>query len=77
MISTKSGEIKVDGKKKKCTKTIVKLSDSDVRDIISDYIEAFEKDDKGKEIILNKLSGIIKILILYQTLIQYLILHQL
>lgn len=59
MISTKSGEIKVDGKKKKCTKTIVKLSDSDVRDIISDYIEAFEKDDKGKEIILNKLSGII------------------
>lgn len=59
MISTKSGEIKVDGKKKKYTKTIVKLSDSDVRDIISDYIEAFEKDDKGKEIILNKLSGII------------------
>lgn len=58
MISTKSGEIKVDGKKKKCTKTIVKLDDSDVRDIINAYIEAFEKDDEGKEILIDKVSKI-------------------
>ena len=60
MISAKSGEIKVNGKKKKCTKTIVKLDDSDVRDIINAYIEAFEKDDKGKEIIINKVSKIVE-----------------
>lgn len=58
MISTKSGEIKVDGKKKKCTKTILKLDDGDVRDIINAYIKAFEKDDEGKEIIIDKVSKI-------------------
>lgn len=58
MIKTKSGEIKVDGKDKKCTEVTVTLDSKDVQKIIEAYVDAFDSDDEGKDIIVEKASAL-------------------
>lgn len=58
MIETKSGEIKVDGKDKKCTEVTVTLDSKDVQKIIEAYVDAFDSDDEGKDIIVEKASAL-------------------
>lgn len=62
MIETKSGEIKVDGKDKKCTEVTVTLDSKDVQKIIEAYVDAFDSDDEGKDIIVEKASALTGIL---------------
>lgn len=57
MIETKSGEIKVDGKDKKCTEVTLKLDSKDVQKIVEAYLDTFDSDDEGKDIILEKASA--------------------
>lgn len=57
MIKTKSGEIKVDGKDKKCTEVTLKLDSKDVQKIVKAYLDTFDSDDEGKDIILEKASA--------------------
>ncbi len=61
MLKTGSGEIKVDGKTKKCNEVVLTLKDKDVQKIVKAYVEAFKDDKEGKEIIADKVFGIIDI----------------
>lgn len=58
MIETKSGKIKVDGKEKSCTKVILTLGDKEVQKVLKAYIEAFEDDDEGKKILVDKVVAV-------------------
>ena len=57
-IKSKSDKIEVDGKEKSVTATTVTLDKDDVQKIIEAYIDVFEDDEKGKEILVDKAYGI-------------------
>lgn len=57
-MKSSSDKVKVDGKSKSCTKVVVTLDDADVADLISAYIDAFKNDEKGREIIKEKVIKI-------------------
>ena len=61
-MESESDEVKINGKNKKCTKIELTITDSEVADILNAYIKAFKDDDKGREIIEDK---VIKIAELY------------
>lgn len=58
MIETKSGEIKVDGKDKKCTEVTLTLDGKDVKKILKAYLDTFDSDDEGKDILVEKASAL-------------------
>lgn len=67
-IKSESVEITVDGKNEKCDKVTYSIDAATAKSILTAYVEAFEKDTEGQDIILNKVTAIIedtKILELY------------
>ena len=55
-MKSSSEKITIDGKEKSCTKVEVTLKDKDIADLIGKYLDKFENDEKGREIIIDKIS---------------------
>ena len=67
-ISSENTEVTIDGETKKCDKVTYSIDAATAKTILTAYVEAFEKDTEGQDIILNKVAAIIedtKILELY------------
>lgn len=67
-ISSENAEVTINGETKKCDKVTYSVDAATAKTILTAYVEAFEKDTEGQEIILNKVAAIIedtKILELY------------
>lgn len=57
-IETEKATIKVNGKDKKCEKLTLKLTSKDIQELLIDYVEVFEKDEKTQEILKDVLKTV-------------------
>ncbi len=55
-IESKDAKVEVDGKTKKCSKLSLELDDSDIKELIIDYIDEFGKDTQLQDILKNYLK---------------------
>ena len=55
-IKPEKDEVSVGGTNKKCTKTTITLDEDDIKDLLITYIEKVENDEKGQEIVKEKIK---------------------
>lgn len=58
MITSEKSEFTVNGSKEACTKSVLTYNNDQFKALLKDYVAAFEKDEKGREILENKVSAI-------------------
>lgn len=56
-LKSESDTVKVDGKNKKCKKITLELSESDIKELINNYLDTFAKDDQLKGILNDSASA--------------------
>lgn len=57
-IETEKATVKVNGKDKKCDKLTLKLTSKDIQELLIDYVEVFEKDEKTQAILKDVLKTV-------------------
>lgn len=58
MMTSEKAEFEVNGKSKSCTKEILTIENDKFQELLRKYVETYENDKKGKEIIENKIKSI-------------------
>lgn len=58
MINSENADFEVDGKSKSCTKEILTIENDKLKELLKKYIETYENDKKGKEIIEGKINSL-------------------
>lgn len=58
MMNSEKSEFEVNGKSKSCTKEILTIENDKLKELLNKYIETYQNDEKGKEIIENKINSI-------------------
>ena len=58
MVTSEKAEFTVNGSKQSCTKAILTYNNDQVKALLKEYVTTFEKDEKGREILQDKVSKI-------------------
>lgn len=58
MVTSEKSEFTVNGSKQACTKATLTYNNDQLKALLKDYVTTFEKDEKGKEILENKVEKI-------------------